>query len=106
MGHRLEVADLPLAALMGPFETIVLGQSAAYRQLVPAERWGELGSLTREVVADGERIGTGEYVQAVSAARRGTAALLEAFAPYELVISPCYAGSGAAGRIPGRGRSP
>jgi amidase/aspartyl-tRNA(Asn)/glutamyl-tRNA(Gln) amidotransferase subunit A len=88
MGHRLEAADLPVAALMVPFETIVLGQSAAYRQIVPPERWGELGPLTREVVADGERIGTGDYVQAVAAARRGTAALLDALAPFELVVSP------------------
>ena len=34
MGHRLEAADVPVAALMGPFETIVLGQSAA----LPADR--------------------------------------------------------------------
>jgi Asp-tRNA(Asn)/Glu-tRNA(Gln) amidotransferase A subunit family amidase len=88
MGHRLEVADAPVAALMGPFETIVLGQSAAYRQIVPPERWAELETLTREVVADGERIGTGEYVQAVAAARRGSAALLDALAPFELVVSP------------------
>jgi amidase len=39
-------------------------------------------------VTDGERIGAGEYVQAVSAARRGTAAVLEALAPFELVVSP------------------
>ena len=77
-----------VAALMGPFETIVLGQSAAYRQIVPPERWDQLGPLTREVVADGERIGVGEYVQAVAAARRGTAALLDALAPFELVVSP------------------
>jgi amidase len=88
MGHRLEVADLPVAALMGPFETIVLGQSAAYRQIVPEERWEELGALTREVVEDGERIRTGDYVLAVAAARRGTAALFEALAPFELVVSP------------------
>jgi amidase len=88
MGHRLEVASVPVAALMGPFETIVLGQSAAYRQTVPPERWEQLGRLTREVVADGERIGIGEYVEAVVAARRGTAALLDALAPFELVVSP------------------
>jgi amidase len=88
MGHRLELADVPVAALMGPFETIVLGQSAAYRQIVAPERWAELGPLTREVVADGERIPVGDYVQAVAAARRGTAALFDALAPFELVVSP------------------
>ncbi len=88
MGHRLEVADVPVAALMGPFETIVLGQSAAYRQIVAPERWMELGPLTREVVADGERIATGDYVQAVAAARRGSAALFDALAPFELLVSP------------------
>ena len=88
MGHRLEVAEVPLEALMAPFEAIVLGQSAAYRQIVPPERWEELEPLTREVVADGERIGTGDYVQAVAAARRGTAELLDALAPFELVVSP------------------
>jgi Asp-tRNA(Asn)/Glu-tRNA(Gln) amidotransferase A subunit family amidase len=88
MGHRLEVADAPVAALMGPFETIVLGQSAGYRQIVPPERWEELGALTREVVADGERIGVGAYVQAVAEARRAGAALLDALAPFELVVSP------------------
>jgi Asp-tRNA(Asn)/Glu-tRNA(Gln) amidotransferase A subunit family amidase len=88
MGHRLEVADAPVATLMGPFETIVLGQSAAYRQIVPRECWDQLTPQMREVVADGERIGTGEYVGAVAAARRSTAALLEALAPFELVVSP------------------
>jgi len=88
MGHRLEVADAPMTALLGPFETIVLGQSAAYRQIVPRERWEQLTPQMREVVADGERIGTGEYVGAVAAARRGTAALFEALAPFELVVSP------------------
>jgi amidase len=88
MGHRLDVPEAPLGALMGPFETIVLGQSAALRQNVPAERWDQLGPLMREVVSDGERIGVGEYVQAVAAARRGTAALLEALAPFELIVSP------------------
>jgi amidase len=88
LGHRLEVAEAPMRALMGPFETIVLGQSAVYRQLVPPDRWHELEPLTREVVTDGERIGTGEYVGAVAAARRGAAELLDALAPFELVVSP------------------
>ena len=73
---------------MGPFETIVLGQSAALRQIVPPERWDQLGPLVREAVLDGERIGVGDYVQAVAAARKGTAALLEALAPFELIVSP------------------
>ena len=88
MGHRLEVADAPVGALMGPFETIVLGQSAAYRQIVPPDRWQQLGAQMREVIADGERIGVGEYVLAVAAARQGAAALLEALAQFELVVSP------------------
>jgi amidase/aspartyl-tRNA(Asn)/glutamyl-tRNA(Gln) amidotransferase subunit A len=88
MGHRLEGAEAPWAGLLGPFETIVLGQSAAYRQLVPADRWDDLGTLTREVVADGERVRTGEYVQAVADARRGTAVFLDALAPFALVVSP------------------
>jgi Asp-tRNA(Asn)/Glu-tRNA(Gln) amidotransferase A subunit family amidase len=88
MGHRLEVAEAPLAALLAPFETIVLGQTAAYRQVVPPERWVQLEPMTREAAEDGELIGTGQYVQAVAAARRGAAVLLDALAPYELLVSP------------------
>jgi amidase/aspartyl-tRNA(Asn)/glutamyl-tRNA(Gln) amidotransferase subunit A len=89
MGHRLdEAVDLPLAALMDPFETIVLGQSAALRQLVPPERFGELEASTRATVTDGEGVGVADYVRAVDAARRGTAAVYEAMAPFELLVSP------------------
>ena len=89
MGHGLDEADdLPLAALMAPFETIVLGQSAALRQYVPPERFELLEASTRATVTDGERVGVADYVQAVDAARRGTAAVFEAMAPYELVVSP------------------
>jgi amidase len=89
LDHELdEAADVPLAALMEPFETIVLGQTAALRRLVPPERFDQLEPWTREAVADGERIGVGDYVQAVAAARRGTAAVLEAMAPFELLVSP------------------
>ncbi|MDX6540593.1 MAG: amidase [Gaiellales bacterium] len=84
MGHRLEEAQVPLAAIMEPFHIIVLGQTAAFRQMLPRERYGLLEPTTRAAVTDGERIGVGEYVQAVSAARRGTAAILEALAPFEL----------------------
>ena len=79
---------LPLAALMAPFETIVLGQSAALRQHVPPERFEQLEAPTRATVADGERVSVADYVHAVDAARRGTAAVLEAMAPYELLVSP------------------
>ncbi|MDX6561261.1 MAG: amidase [Gaiellales bacterium] len=89
MGHRLDEADdLPLAALMGPFETIVLGQSAALRQLVPPERFEQLEGTTRDTVTDGERVGVADYVRAVDAARRGTAAVYEAMLPFELLVSP------------------
>jgi amidase len=88
MGHRVEPAEAPLAALIEPFHTIVLGQTAALRQTLPPERYDLLEPTTRAAVTDGERIGAGEYVQAVSAARRGTAAVLEALAPFELVVSP------------------
>ena len=40
MGHRLDVPDAPLAALLEPFEMIVLGQSAALRQIVPRRALG------------------------------------------------------------------
>ena len=89
MGHQLEeAAGVPFDDLMAPFETIVLGQSAALRSGVPPERFELLEQSTREAIADGERIGVGEYVRAVSAARRGTAAVLEALAPFELVVAP------------------
>ena len=88
MGHRLEVADAPVAALMGPFETIVLGQSAGYRQIRAARALGRARSPDPRGVADGERIGVGDYVQAVAEARRARAALLDALAPFELVVSP------------------
>jgi Asp-tRNA(Asn)/Glu-tRNA(Gln) amidotransferase A subunit family amidase len=88
MGHRLEPADPPVGGLMAAFETIVLGQSAIYRQLVPPDRWEQLEPQTRDVVASGERIPVGEYVLAVAAARRGTADVLEALAPFDLVVSP------------------
>ena len=89
LGHQLEEApDVPLAALMRPFETIVLGQSAALRQLVPPDRYELLEPSTRETVRDGERIGVADYVQAVDAARRGTAAVYEAMLPFELLVSP------------------
>ncbi len=89
MGHRLDEAEeLPLAALMAPFETIVLGQSAALRRNVPPERFEQLEAPTRATVADGERVTVADYVHAVDAARRGTAAVLEAMAPYELLVSP------------------
>jgi Asp-tRNA(Asn)/Glu-tRNA(Gln) amidotransferase A subunit family amidase len=88
MGHGLEEAMLPLAALMAPFETVVLGQSAAMRHSIPADRFELLEPATREVVSDGERVGVGEYVQAANAARNGTAAVFEAMAPFELVVSP------------------
>ncbi len=89
LDHTLEEApDVPLAALMEPFETIVLGQCAALRRLVPPERFDQLEPWTREAVTDGERIGVGEYVQAVAAARRGTAAVFEAMTPFELLVSP------------------
>jgi Asp-tRNA(Asn)/Glu-tRNA(Gln) amidotransferase A subunit family amidase len=89
MGHRLDEADdLPLAALMAPFETIVLGQSAALRQLVPPERFDLLEATTRATVTDGERLGVADYVRAVDAARRGTAAVYEAMLPFELLVSP------------------
>jgi amidase len=89
MGHRLDEADdLPLAGLMPPFETIVLGQSAALRQLVPPERFDLLEASTRATVEDGEHVSVADYVRAVDAARRGTAAVLDAMAPYELVVSP------------------
>ena len=94
LGHRLEEAsDVPLAALMRPFETIVLGQSAALRQLVPAEVYDLLEPSTRETVTDGERIGVADYVQAVDAARRGTAAVVEAMLPFELLVSPVLTGA-------------
>ena len=48
MGHRLDEADAPFAALMAPFETIVLGQSAALRQNVPPERFEQLEAPTRD----------------------------------------------------------
>ena len=88
MGHRLEEAEVPLAAIMEPFHTIVLGQTAAFRQMLPPDRYELLEPTTRAAVTDGERIGVGEYVQAVSAARRGTAAILEALAPFELIVCP------------------
>jgi Asp-tRNA(Asn)/Glu-tRNA(Gln) amidotransferase A subunit family amidase len=88
MGHRLDVPDVPLEALMGPFETIVLGQSAALRRNLPPNGWDRLEPLVREAVLDGERVGVGEYVEVVAAARRGTAAVLEALAPFELIVSP------------------
>jgi Asp-tRNA(Asn)/Glu-tRNA(Gln) amidotransferase A subunit family amidase len=89
MGHRLEeAAEVPLGELMEPFQTIVLGQCAAFRQLMPPERFDQLEPMTREAVSDGERIGVGDYVQAVAAARRGTAAVFEAMAPFELLVSP------------------
>jgi amidase len=89
MGHSLEEAtDVPFAALMEPFQTIVLGQCAALRQQVPPDRFEQLEPMTREAIADGERIGVGEYVQAIGAARRGTAAVFEAMAPFELLVSP------------------
>jgi Asp-tRNA(Asn)/Glu-tRNA(Gln) amidotransferase A subunit family amidase len=89
MGHQLEDAsDVPFAELMRPFETIVLGQSAALRQLVPPERYELLEQSTRATVTDGERIGVADYVQAVDAARRGTAAVFEAMLPFELIVSP------------------
>ena len=90
---------------MEPFQTIVLGQTAAFRQMLPPERYELLEPTTRAAVTDGERIGVGEYVQAVAAARRGTAALLEALAPFELVVSPgAHAARRAAGRVPARAR--
>ena len=90
MGHSLdEASDVPLAALMEPFETIVLGQTAALRQLVPLGRYELLEPTTRAAVTDGERIGVGEYVRAAPSRRRGgTAAVLEAMLPFELVVSP------------------
>jgi amidase len=89
MGHSLdEASDVPLAALMEPFETVVLGQSAALRRLVPLGRFELLEPSTREAVSDGEQIGVGEYVGAVAAARRGTAAVLEAMLPFELLVCP------------------
>ena len=88
MGHRLEEAEAPLAAIMEPFHTIVLGQTAALRRMLPPDRFGLLEPATREAVADGEGVGVGEYVGAVAAARRGAAAVLEALAAYELVVCP------------------
>jgi Asp-tRNA(Asn)/Glu-tRNA(Gln) amidotransferase A subunit family amidase len=88
MGHRLDVAEAPFAALLEPFNTIVLGQCAALRQSVPPERFDQLEPLTREAVSDGERIGVGEYVGAVAAARRLTAAVFDALASFELIVSP------------------
>jgi len=89
MGHRLDEAEeLPLAALMAPFETIVLGQSAALRRHVPPERFEQLEAPTRATVAEGEHVTVADYVHAVDAARRGTAAVLDAMAPYELLVSP------------------
>ncbi|HEY3612784.1 MAG TPA: amidase [Gaiellales bacterium] len=88
MGHGVEPAEAPLAALMEPFHTIVLGQTAALREMLSPERYALLEPTTRSAVTDGERIGVGEYVQAVAAARRGAAAVLEALAPYELVVCP------------------
>jgi Asp-tRNA(Asn)/Glu-tRNA(Gln) amidotransferase A subunit family amidase len=89
MGHRLEeAAEMPFAALMEPFQTIVLGQCAALRLLVPPERFDQLEPSTREALSDGERIGVGDYVQAVAAARQGTAAVFEAMASFELLVSP------------------
>ena len=88
LGHRLEDAEAPLAAIMQPFHTIVLGQSAAFRRMLPPDRFELLEPTTREAVADGEQVGVGEYVGAVAAARRGTAAVLEALAAYELTVSP------------------
>jgi amidase len=88
MGHRLEGAEAPLAALIEPFDAIVLGQTAALRQVMPPERYEQLEATTRQTVADGERIGVGEYVQAVTTARHVTAAVLDALAPFDLVVSP------------------
>jgi amidase/aspartyl-tRNA(Asn)/glutamyl-tRNA(Gln) amidotransferase subunit A len=88
MGHGVEAAEAPLAAVMEPFHTIVLGQTAALRQMLPPERFALLEPSTRAAVTDGERIGVGEYVQAVAAARRGAAAVLEALAPFELIVCP------------------
>ena len=92
MGHELDEADVPLAELMDPFPTIVLGQCAALRHAVPPDRFDLLEPATREAVSDGERIGVGEYVQAVGAARKGTAAVFEAMAPFELLVSPVLTG--------------
>jgi amidase len=39
-------------------------------------------------VTEGEGVGAGEYVLAVAAARRATAAVLEALAPFELLVCP------------------
>ena len=88
LGHSVEQAEAPLAALMEPFHIVVLGQTAALRQMLPPERFALLEPTTRAAVTDGEVVGVGEYVQAVAAARRGTAAVLEALAPFELVVSP------------------
>ena len=89
MGHGLEEApDVPFAELMRPFETIVLGQTAALRQNVPPERYELLEQSTRATVTDGERVSVADYVQAMRAARRGTAAVFEALLPFELIVSP------------------
>ena len=52
----------------------------------------------REAVLDGERIGAGEYVQAVAAARRGTAAVLEALASVRARRLPRAHAAGRAAR--------
>jgi len=89
MGHQLEeAAGIPLAALMEPFETIVLGQSAGLRRSVPPDRFDQLEQSTRDAITDGERIGVGDYVRAVGAARKGTAAVFEAMTPFELLVAP------------------
>ena len=59
MGHRLEEAEAPLAAIMEPFHTIVLGQTAALRRMLPPDRFDLLEPTTREAVTDGERVGVG-----------------------------------------------
>ena len=76
------------------------------RQIVPPGRCEQLEPLTREAVADGERIGVGEYVQAVAAARRGTAAVLEAMPRSSWSSRPCSPARRAAGRVPASSRPP
>ena len=88
MGHRVEDAEAPLAAVMEPFHTIVLGQTAAFRQMLPPERYELLEPTTRAAVTDGERIGVGEYVRPSRRRGAATAAMLEALAPFELVVCP------------------
>ena len=89
MGHRLDEAeDCRSPRSWRRSRRSCSASRAALRQNVPPERFEQLEAPTRATVADGERISVGDYVHAVDAARRGTAAVLEAMAPFELVVSP------------------